>query len=75
MGIDEIGVAIRGKRKAKKMTQAQVAEKSGLTRTAIVNIEGATAMPSLMSLYNIARALDCAIEIALVERSEPNGTN
>ena len=53
-----IGDNIRSARSAKKLTQAQLAETVGLTRTSIVNIETGRQRLPIDRLYDIADALD-----------------
>lgn len=45
-------------RKSKGLTQKQVAEIAGISRTAYTNIELGTAMPSVKTAISIAKALD-----------------
>lgn len=47
---------------ADEMTQAQLAEKVGLTRQTIIAIEQGRYSPSLEAAFKIAEALDVGIE-------------
>lgn len=49
-------------RKSKNITQAQIAEKSGLSKSTISNIErGEEKGVTLVSLMKYARAIDCSL--------------
>lgn len=50
------------KRKRKNLTQKQLAEKSGVGRTTISNIENGIYVPGVDIAIRLARALDCAVE-------------
>ncbi|AQZ45604.1 helix-turn-helix domain-containing protein [Paenibacillus larvae] len=52
-----IGLAVKKARKNKGLTQAQVATKSGLSRTYICDVENGRYCPSVDSLLKIAGAL------------------
>jgi transcriptional regulator with XRE-family HTH domain len=54
---ERLGVTIAQLRKKKKLTQAQLAERVGVHRIYIAQIEGATKVPSLATLEKIAEAL------------------
>ena len=59
---------IRSIRKAKGMTQAELAEAAGISATAVANLErGAVDNPSLMTMSSLAAALGCPLD-ACVER-------
>lgn len=55
-------------RKLRKMTQADMAEKAGVSRTNITRFEGGNYNPSLEMLVKLASALDMDLELELVER-------
>lgn len=54
-----IGAMVRRLRKARKLTQEQLAEASGLSRGTISNIEDALTSASIDSLSAITIGLDC----------------
>lgn len=54
-------------RKNKKMTQAELAEKVGMSRTNITRFESGTYNPTLDMLVKIAWALDMDLSIRLME--------
>ena len=51
---DELPTRLRMERARVKLTQAQVAAKTGLTAAAICNYENGDRIPTLQSLYAIA---------------------
>lgn len=51
---DELPTRLRMERARVKLTQAQVAAKTGLTASAICNYENGDRMPTLQSLYTLA---------------------
>ncbi|MER5933852.1 helix-turn-helix domain-containing protein [Streptomyces sp. NPDC002054] len=62
--------AVYDRRKALGLSQAQLAERAGLTQAKISRIEGADAVPTLPLLRRLATALDAALNIALDEDHE-----
>ncbi|MCR8667296.1 helix-turn-helix domain-containing protein [Aestuariibaculum sp. M13] len=54
-----IGSAINIKRKELGYTQIELANKTGMSRTSIVNIEKGRQFPPLHLLWEISQALDC----------------
>ncbi|MFE2374311.1 helix-turn-helix domain-containing protein [Streptomyces sp. NPDC059398] len=52
------------------LSQAEVADRSGLTQAKISRVEGADAVPTLPLLQRLARALDASLNIALDEDHE-----
>jgi transcriptional regulator with XRE-family HTH domain len=57
----QLGSAIAKTRERKKMTQEQLAEKLGLSRTSITNIEQGRQHIQLHALYQLAECLDAEI--------------
>ncbi|TYS58512.1 helix-turn-helix transcriptional regulator [Sutcliffiella horikoshii] len=53
---------IKDLRKAKKMTQEDLAVKVGVSRQSIIAIESGKYNPSLELAYNISKVFDCIIE-------------
>ncbi|MBF6214505.1 helix-turn-helix transcriptional regulator [Nocardia puris] len=49
------------------LTQAELAERAGLTQAKISRIEGSDAVPTLPLLAKLARALDASLNIAIDE--------
>ncbi|QKW08295.1 helix-turn-helix domain-containing protein [Streptomyces sp. NA04227] len=62
--------AVYDRRKELSLSQAQVAERSGLTQAKISRIEGADAVPTLSLLRRLAAALDASLTIGLGEDHE-----
>lgn len=58
---EDIGRMLREKRKAKGMTQTQVAEKSGLNQANIVKIENGKYNSTIDVLSRFAEAIGCRI--------------
>ena len=62
---------IRQVREVLGMTQAQLAERAGMTQSAIANIENnPTADLQLSTIEKIAKALDCNLLLAVVPQEE-----
>lgn len=57
--IKTVGNAIAKHRKAKKMTQAQLAERMGLSNDAISRMERGKIIPSVLRLFELAEIFDC----------------
>ena len=57
--IDEL-IALR---KAKGLTQRELAKATNLAQSAIARLESKTIVPQLDTLLNIAAALDCRLEL------------
>lgn len=68
-----IGAIIRESRKRAGMTQAQLAKKAGLCKSALENWERDERMPSLPGLLSLADALDMSLD-ALVGRERRRNT-
>ena len=64
-----IGMAVREARQDRQMTQEQVAQAVGLTRTSIVNIEAGRQRLTIDTLYDIADALSIQA-VSLMPRNE-----
>ncbi|APH05016.1 helix-turn-helix transcriptional regulator [Bacillus weihaiensis] len=59
-------------RKAKKLTQEDLAKQVGVSRQSIIAIESGKYKPSLELAYNISKAFECIIEDVFImeERGE-----
>ncbi|WP_309484329.1 helix-turn-helix domain-containing protein [Streptomyces himalayensis] len=57
--------AVYDRRKELDLSQAEVAERAGLTQAKISRVEGADAVPTLPLLRRLAQALDASLNIAL----------
>ncbi|WP_327263128.1 helix-turn-helix domain-containing protein [Streptomyces sp. NBC_01232] len=62
--------AVYERRKALGLSQAQLAERAGLTQAKISRVEGADGVPTLPLLRRLAHALDAGLSIALDEDHE-----
>lgn len=64
-------MGIRGKRVSLKMTQEELAEKAGVARQTIINLEnGLRADVKVLTLVKIAKALDCKVEEILPQEED-----
>lgn len=54
-----IGSAIKSKRKEQGYTQTELANKTGMSRTSIVNIENGKQYPPVHLLWELSQALEC----------------
>ena len=68
---DSIANNIRVFRKKKRITQAELSQKTGLSRNTIVNFENSKRDPRIKDLRKIANALNVPIEELISE----NGTD
>ncbi|MET9699001.1 helix-turn-helix transcriptional regulator [Streptomyces sp. NPDC006529] len=57
--------AVYDRRKALGLSQAQLAERAGLTQAKVSRVEGADAVPTLPLLRRLAHALDASLTIDL----------
>lgn len=62
-----IGQRIRVMRKARKLTQAELAERANLSVPYISHIENGIKQASLQAIVNIAEALECTADKLLYE--------
>ena len=69
----DVGHAIREERKAKKLTQKQLANLSGVWQETISKIESGAANTKLETLFNLLSALD--LEIIVSERSKASAAD
>lgn len=60
-----IGKMIQQMRKYRKLSQAELAQKSGMTREYVGLIERGSVNASVEVLYRISSALNCYLDIAL----------
>ena len=57
-----VEILLKEKRKEKKLTLAQLADKTGISKTHINDIENNIKEPSISMLIRIAKALDLKVE-------------
>lgn len=67
MELSTIGKNIRNVRKAKKMRQEDLAEKTGLSVNYIGNVERGEKIPSLETFLNIVNALGVTSDVVLAD--------
>lgn len=63
----QIGLRVRSMRKIRKLTQAELAERTGLSVPYISHIENGVKQVSLQALVKIAEALECTADRLLYE--------
>jgi HTH-type transcriptional regulator / antitoxin HipB len=64
---DHLGVALRARRKKLKLSQAQVATKTGVRQDTVSAIEIRTASSSIMTLYRVLSTL--GLELVVREKT------
>jgi ribosome-binding protein aMBF1 (putative translation factor) len=73
----ELNAAIAGQvatqRVARGLSQAELAELTGTTQSAIARLESGRRAPRVDTLMRVANALDCALEVALRPRTQSEG--
>ena len=60
---EKLGALIKEKRKEKKLTQLNISESTGLSRSYISDIEKGRYMPSAESLYKIASCIEMDLNL------------
>lgn len=60
----EIGAKIKAAREEKGLSQEELADMAKVARRTIINIEQGAFNPKIETVNDIAKALDCKIEIA-----------
>ncbi len=64
---DILAINIKVERTRKRLTQEELAEKSGISTKHITKIENGRVTPSIYFVYNIARALGVSIDKLVTE--------
>ncbi len=67
----DIGIALRSVRKAKNLTQGQLADRSGIWQRTISNIETDASGTKLDTIFSLCAALDLEIHIKPRSTSRP----
>jgi putative transcriptional regulator len=67
---DALANTLKVHRAMKNLTQAELAERAGITRRSINAIEAGRMVPSVLLALNIARALDTTVEELFEFREE-----
>lgn len=60
----ELGVALRGRREELKLTQQQIAQKAGISRALVIDLEqGKRPRAELLGILKLMRALEVAFTV------------
>ncbi|MDP2685401.1 MAG: helix-turn-helix transcriptional regulator [bacterium] len=60
----DIAIQIAEARRKKKITQCQLAKKTGMPQSQIARLESGNQNTTLVTLYRVARALDLQVKVA-----------
>ncbi len=66
-----IAERVAGQRKARGLSQTELAELTGTTQSAIARLESGGRPPRIDTLLRIAEALDCELVVELRPRTRP----
>jgi transcriptional regulator with XRE-family HTH domain len=69
-----IAKQVAEQRKARGLSQKELAELTGTTQSAIARLESGGRPPRIDTLLHIAEALDCELIVELRPRTKPKGT-
>jgi transcriptional regulator with XRE-family HTH domain len=69
----QIAEQVVEQRKARGLSQKELAELTGTTQSAIARLESGGRPPRIDTLLNIAEALDCELIVDLRPRTRPTG--
>jgi transcriptional regulator with XRE-family HTH domain len=67
----QVAEQVAAQRRARDLSQAELAELTGTTQSAIARLEGGGRPPRIDTLLRIAEALDCELIVELRPRTEP----
>jgi transcriptional regulator with XRE-family HTH domain len=67
----QVAEQVAAQRRARDLSQAELAELTGTTQSAIARLEGGGRPPRIDTLLRIAEALDCELIVELRARTEP----
>lgn len=65
-----LGAKVRERRDLRGLTQQELADKSGLSKVTIGQIERGNAEPSIGTLGKIAQALECELELDFLPKEQ-----
>jgi transcriptional regulator with XRE-family HTH domain len=72
----QVAEQVSEQRRARDLSQAELAELTGTTQSAIARLEAGGRPPRIDTLLRIAEALDCELIVELRPRTEPRkGSN
>ena len=66
----ELGAEVRRLRESKDWSQAEFARASGMTQSAVARFEAGGTVPTLTTLYRLARTLDAELVVRVSPRSD-----
>lgn len=69
----EVADQVAAQRSARGLSQAELAQLTGTTQSAIARLESGRRAPRLDTLQRVANALDCSLEIELRPRTTSEG--
>jgi transcriptional regulator with XRE-family HTH domain len=69
----KIAEQVAAERRARGLSQAELAELTGTTQSAIARLESGGRPPRIDTLLRIANALDCELDVRLRPRTKPKG--
>jgi ribosome-binding protein aMBF1 (putative translation factor) len=69
----EVADQVAAQRAARGLSQAELAQLTGTTQSAIARLESGRRAPRLDTLQRVANALDCSLEIELRPRTKSEG--
>jgi transcriptional regulator with XRE-family HTH domain len=67
----QVAEQVTAQRRARDLSQAELAELTGTTQSAIARLEAGGRPPRIDTLLRIAEALDCELIVELRPRTEP----
>jgi transcriptional regulator with XRE-family HTH domain len=67
----QVAERVSDQRRARDLSQAELAELTGTTQSAIARLEAGGRPPRIDTLLRIAEALDCELIVELRPRTEP----
>jgi transcriptional regulator with XRE-family HTH domain len=70
----QIAEQVSGQRKARGLSQKELAELTGTTQSAIARLESGGRPPRIDTLLRIAEALDCELIVQLRPRTKQRGS-
>lgn len=65
-----VGGQIAGRRQVQRLTQEELAQKLGISRVQVANYENGYQIPSIDTLYKIAKVFECEVADLIPTRSE-----
>ena len=69
----EVAGQVASQRAARGLSQAELAELTGTTQSAIARLESGRRAPRIDTLLRVANALDCELEVTLRPRTTAGG--